>query len=253
MLAFRRREDGAGETVLLLHSLFFDGTMFEAVLPLIGHRPTLAPDHRGQGASAAGRKLPTAGLLADDALGLLDALGIAKTHVVGSSMGAYVALEMLGRAPERIATLTLSCCTCRPEADPTRFAALADRITATGGLGLGEDIARLMFSPAFDGRARDRWRGRFDTLRPGTDDVVRAIFAHRGWTGLLRGWGGPLLAISGAQDLAKSPADLAWIAAEGLGRHVVIGDAGHTPAVETPGAFADALRSFLQQHERVAA
>ncbi len=43
--------------------------------------------------------------LADDALGLLDALGIARAHVVGFSMGGCVAQIMAAKAPGRVASL----------------------------------------------------------------------------------------------------------------------------------------------------
>lgn len=45
--------------------------------------------------------------LADDAVGLLDALGIATAHVVGRSMGGGTAIVAALDHPERVATLTL--------------------------------------------------------------------------------------------------------------------------------------------------
>jgi pimeloyl-ACP methyl ester carboxylesterase len=44
--------------------------------------------------------------MAADAIGLVDALGINKVHVVGASMGGMIAQIMAARYPDKVATLT---------------------------------------------------------------------------------------------------------------------------------------------------
>ena len=46
------------------------------------------------------------GNMAEDTLGLLDALGIQRAHLVGMSMGGMIAQTLAARHPDRVATLT---------------------------------------------------------------------------------------------------------------------------------------------------
>ncbi len=66
-------------------------------------------DNRGAGRSGVLEGELTIVDLAQDAIGLLDALAIDRAHVVGISMGGMVAQELVLAAPERVLTLTLGC------------------------------------------------------------------------------------------------------------------------------------------------
>ena len=104
---------GAGEPILLVQGLGGDVVHWgEAFLGRLERTFTVtAYDHRGIGRSP---RLDPAGPtfsipdLADDAVALLDHLGIDTTHVLGLSMGGMVAQELALRHAERLRTLTLA-------------------------------------------------------------------------------------------------------------------------------------------------
>jgi pimeloyl-ACP methyl ester carboxylesterase len=66
--------------------------------------------------------------MADDGIGLLDALGIARAHVVGASMGGMIAQLMAVHHPDRLMTLTSIMSTTGngklPQAEPAAINAL---------------------------------------------------------------------------------------------------------------------------------
>ena len=68
-------------------------------------------DHRGHGLSSKPHNDAAYGAnLADDAIRLMDHLGIQKAHIVGYSMGGMISLTLLARYPERL--LSAAPCAC---------------------------------------------------------------------------------------------------------------------------------------------
>jgi pimeloyl-ACP methyl ester carboxylesterase len=75
-----------------------------------GRRYVIRYDHRDTGRSAsypAGAPGYTGADLDADAVGLLDALGVARAHLVGVSMGGGIAQQAALDYPDRVASLTL--------------------------------------------------------------------------------------------------------------------------------------------------
>jgi pimeloyl-ACP methyl ester carboxylesterase len=73
---------------------------------------TIRYSHRGTGTSDRLGGDITLRELADDATGLLSALGIEKAHVLGVSMGGMVAQELVLNHPQAVLGLVLGCTTC---------------------------------------------------------------------------------------------------------------------------------------------
>src|SRR4051794_30508626 len=75
-----------------------------------GSRFVIRYDHRDTGRSISyepGAAQYTVNDLASDAVGLLDALGLAAAHIVGMSMGGAIAQLVALDHPDRVASLTL--------------------------------------------------------------------------------------------------------------------------------------------------
>ncbi|MBI1280578.1 MAG: alpha/beta fold hydrolase [Anaerolineaceae bacterium] len=98
--------------VLFLHGNASSATYWEDVMLALpeGFRG-IAPDQRGYGDADRAKKIDaTRGMsdFADDAIALLDTLGIDKVHIAGHSMGGSVIWQLLIDHPDRFLSVTLA-------------------------------------------------------------------------------------------------------------------------------------------------
>lgn len=100
--------DGA-PTVLLLHGWFVNADLnwFHVFEPLGEHFNVVAIDHRGHGRGIRSRSRFRLEDAADDAVALLDVLGIDMCVPVGYSLGGPIAMSVWHRHPRRVAGLVL--------------------------------------------------------------------------------------------------------------------------------------------------
>ncbi len=99
-----------GEPVLFLHGNLSSATWWEEVmLSLPAGFRGIAPDQRGYGEADPAKKVDATrgmGDLADDAIALLDSLGIEKAHVAGNSLGGVVVWHLIAHYPQRLLSVT---------------------------------------------------------------------------------------------------------------------------------------------------
>jgi pimeloyl-ACP methyl ester carboxylesterase len=104
-------EAGEGEPVVMLHGFPELARSWRhqiAALADAGYR-AIAPDLRGYGGSDRPPAVEdyAAPRLAGDVVGLIDALGYDRVHLVGHDWGGALAWGLAGRAPERVRSLTI--------------------------------------------------------------------------------------------------------------------------------------------------
>ena len=101
---------GSGEPLVLLHPLGAEMIVWEPIIPrLAAEREVVALDLPGFGRSPAlpPSAEPTPRALADAVARFLDTLGLRRAHIVGNSLGGWIALE-LARARRALSVTALS-------------------------------------------------------------------------------------------------------------------------------------------------
>ena len=94
--------------VVLIHGFPFSHEMWNPQIEFLKTKyRVIAYDIRGHGNSDDGDGQYTIEFFVDDLLALLDYLKISKATLCGLSMGGYIALRVMERNPERVASLVL--------------------------------------------------------------------------------------------------------------------------------------------------
>jgi len=253
-VALHLREAGSGRPLVLLHAFPLSSAMWlEQRNGLSDVARVVTPDLRGFGGSQLPDEAPSLDAMADDVVALLDSLSLDRVVLGGLSMGGYVAMALLRRAPERVEALVLA--DTKASADPTAARENRERIASTV---LDEQSPRVLIDdvlPSLVGETTVRERpmvlGRIRALVEGAPPAAvawaqRAMAARPDSTDTLRGVDVPALVVVGAEDALASAADAqAMVDALPHGRLVTIPRSGHLTAVETPEPFTSAVRELL--------
>jgi 3-oxoadipate enol-lactonase len=240
---------GPGPAVVLSHSLFFDRTMFAAQVAEFGRRfRVVTYDHRGQGASARSPHVDM-DTLANDAGALITALDLGQAHVVGNSMGGFVALRLAARRPELVRSAVVLSSSADEEEQVENFEALLEHARTAG---LTEAVDALLYTMFGDTTlakrvaVRERWRRHFAALDDAVLTAAQAVIGRKAVLGELAGCTVPLLVLSGAEDHAYPPEFSQRIADTAANaQHVTLRGAGHSLAVEQPDIVNDLMAAHF--------
>lgn len=243
-IAVHAQQDGPahGPAVLLMHTLGTTLAVWEpqaAALAKRGFR-VVRMDIRGHGLSEAPPGPYGMVQLARDGLALLDALGIARAHVGGISIGGRIALGMAALAPERVLSL-LPCDTALEFKPESLWQERIDAVTQ-GGLAPGAEtsMGRWVFDASLaSSRGLRRmllttdpvgWLGCAAALRDCSKEEIVGKIAC------------PATVIVGEQDESTPvAASEAIVAAIPGARLVTIAEARHIPSLEREAAFTRAV------------
>ncbi len=239
--------------VTLSHSLAANLHLWDAQAAALRDRyHVLRYDVRGHGGSSVPPGPYTLEQMADDLHGLLQALGIAETHLVGISMGGLIGMTMALRFPRAIRSLVLADTTACY--GPERKAMWDDRIRLAESKGM---------QPLLDRTIEAWFTAAFRAEQPKVIAHVRAMLARTnpvGYVGAIQaiGYGDlresiravscPTLILVGDEDRGTDITMARTMHQRIAGSELsVIPGAAHCSCVEAAGEFNRDLLGFLQR------
>jgi pimeloyl-ACP methyl ester carboxylesterase len=187
---------------------------------------------------------------ATDVVGVLDALGVARADLVGSSWGALVALAVAARAPARVRRLGLvdiEPSFSQDETDvfpgPRSFASHADVVANERAAKPHADDALLDLVAAGGTRP-----GPDGTLVPKHDPFFfeRWPFRSDDWWDTLPAITAPTLVVHAGASFVRREITEQMARTLPDGRHVEIAGSAHVVPIDAPVPLIAALRDFLQ-------
>jgi pimeloyl-ACP methyl ester carboxylesterase len=212
-------------------------------------------DNRGCGRTTPQHAPLSVPQMADDCAALLEALGMARAHVLGHSMGGMIALELAARHPALVDRLVLA----GTGAVTARTATVMGDLAAARETGMPPELwFRLLFPWLFRPGFFEYPETVAEAARlsaaypyPQSDAAFRAQYeasrAYRGHAAAAGAVRAPTLVLNAALDLLMTAEDAErTFAAIARRRSAVIAGAGHSMHWDRPDDFVREVVAFLQ-------
>lgn len=252
-LAVNYDTSGAGPAVLFIHGLGSSTRDWEMQVPFFSKNfQVVTYDVRGHGKSDKPPGPYSVPLFAQDATGLIKALDLQKTNVVGISMGGMIAFQLAIDAPDLINSLVIV--NSGPE---LVIRTMKDRmnlwqrrliVRLLGMRKMGAVLGGRLFPKPEHEEIRqlfaDRWAEN-DTRA--YQDAMNALV---GWSvsDRLSQIACPVLVIAADEDYTPISAKEAYVKKLRDAEFVVVPDSRHATPVEHPEVFNQVVDSFLEKH-----
>lgn len=259
---------GSGDPILQIHGAGFGHDNFAPLSPILSEVfQVIDYDQRGYGASD--RPEPYAYGIeawADDAIGVLDQLGIQRAHIHGTSMGGMVAQVVAGKYPERVLSVVINCSASKlGKKGRLTFQNWIDIVEMDPAGVASRTLAELISWTALSAAYLDSAEGvgAVDSVHKILRDVnspgpfVAACRAMqnmdlRQWVGRIRC---PAMVLGGDQDVmtpwdqGPEGAGQQWIADNLLhGQTWVIRGGGHSTPFDSTSEHAEVVTQFFREH-----
>jgi pimeloyl-ACP methyl ester carboxylesterase len=252
---------GDGPAILFIHEFAADHrTWAEQVADLSADFRCVVYSARGYQPSAVPGDQDAYSYLhaADDAIAVLDGLGIERAHIVGLSMGGFCALQLGIRYPDRVLSLLVSSAGsgAAPAGRATFIAETNDVAAAFRAEGAAGVAGRFAHGPSriqLERKDEAAWHKFIDQLSEHSAEgmALTVLGVQQARPSLwemvddLRGITAPVLVLNGDEDEACLEPGLLLKRTIATAGYQVVPNSGHAQNLEDPQLYNDTIRWFI--------
>lgn len=240
--------DETKPVLMISNPLGVDLRLWDRQVPaFLEHFRVIRYDSRGHGASVADEGPYSIAGLAQDALGILDALGVEKAHWLGLSKGGLVGQWLLAHARERIGRAVLANTAAQISA-PDVWNERIETVREFGLEGIAESVAERWFSESFREADPEAVENVLAMLRQTPAQgyaAAAAAIRDADQREIIRSITNPVLVIVGRHDQSTPPGLGALVASSIEGAQLATLDASHISNIEDAENFTKAVVDFL--------
>jgi pimeloyl-ACP methyl ester carboxylesterase len=252
------KQNGTGPPILLITG--FSASMNNWDLTLVSnlsknHNVTMF-DNRGIGSTTNGTKNFTIHQFAQDTIGLMNALHINKTDIMGFSMGSYIAQDIALTNPEKINKLVLYAPVCGgPESTPLHENLTKITLNSKNATEFYRGLIPLIFPKELIGNNQNvinniankfPWNTPMDTIR----NQFSALYSwnYKGVCDQIKNINSPTLIMVGTKDILNPPPNSLMMAEKIPDSWLIrIQGGGHAVMPQNASKIATVIDAFLHK------
>ncbi len=245
---------GAGDPLIMCmgYATNMDLWSIDAIEILKNKYQLIVFDYRGMGYSTNADTTFTIGTLADDVNELLGNLNIPRAHVLGWSMGGYVAQMFAIKYPEKVNKLVLYASDCGDTITVNPSQDIIDILSNPTSTPL--ELLSTLFPDDWLATHPEPWKYLPDAIEPYNNETIGLqYYAIQDWlspgggsVGQLNQLNKPVLLICGLQDKVVPSINSTMLADSIRTASIIkVQDSGHGMMYQMPETFANYVLTFL--------
>jgi 3-oxoadipate enol-lactonase len=247
-------DEGQGTAVVFIHGFpFTKETWDHEVNALKQKYRCIAYDVRGHGGTPGTLPEFSISQFADDLIDFMDALHIRRAVLCGLSMGGYIALHAVEKAPARFIALVLCDTQCKADTEEARDKRMRtiSFIQENGLEKYADESVKSLFAPAsLQVKKKEVDFIKNTILNSEPSNVCKTLMAlanRKNTCPVLRGLTIPVLILVGTEDKVTPPAAAQFMHEQlSTAKLHTIAAAGHLSNLENPEEFMLQLELFLE-------